>query len=99
MSDISPAQLAANRANAQLSTGPTSEAGRHRSSLNATKHGLSGRTVVLSGKDLFVAALGSSRCGAPCGWTPQWHCGTTNRPRHDRVEIWKRSGGIKHESD
>src|SRR6185437_6194490 len=42
---ISEAQLAANRANSQLSTGPTSEAGKAKSSLNAVKTGLTGRTV------------------------------------------------------
>ena len=36
----SPAQLAANRANAQLSTGPTSAAGKQIVSQNAVKHGL-----------------------------------------------------------
>ena len=45
------AQLAANRANAQLSTGPSSETGRAKSSLNAVKTGLTGRTVLLPGDD------------------------------------------------
>src|SRR5438309_252597 len=45
------AQIAANRANSQLSTGPTSEAGKTRSSLNAVKTGLTGRTVLLPGED------------------------------------------------
>ena len=48
---ISEAQLAANRANAQLSTGPTSEAGKAKSSLNAVKAGLTGRTVLLPTDD------------------------------------------------
>lgn len=47
----SPAQIAANRANAQLSTGPTSETGKAKSSLNAVKTGLTGRTVLLPGDD------------------------------------------------
>jgi hypothetical protein len=47
MMDLSDAQLAANRANAELSTGPRTEEGKQRSSLNAMKHGLTGRTVVL----------------------------------------------------
>jgi hypothetical protein len=50
-SPLSIAQLAANRANAQLSTGPTSQAGRATSSLNAVKTGLTGRTVLLPTDD------------------------------------------------
>lgn len=42
----SEAQIAANRQNAQLSTGP-SEAGKERSKLNATTHGYTGRNIVL----------------------------------------------------
>ena len=41
------AQIAANQKNAQLSTGPSSEAGKAISSLNAVKSGLTGRTVLL----------------------------------------------------
>ena len=37
---ISEAKLAANRANAQLSTGPVSSAGKAISSQNRTRHGL-----------------------------------------------------------
>jgi hypothetical protein len=48
---ISDAQLAANRENAKLSTGPTSDAGKARSSLNAVKTGLTGRTVLLPTED------------------------------------------------
>ena len=44
-------QLAANRANAQLSTGPTSPAGKAKASLNAVKTALTGRTVLLSTDD------------------------------------------------
>jgi hypothetical protein len=49
--DVSEAKLAANRANAELSTGPSSERGKQRSALNAMKHGLTGRTVVLPKED------------------------------------------------
>jgi hypothetical protein len=41
------AQITANRANSQLCTGPTTEAGKERSSQNALKHGLFSRRVVL----------------------------------------------------
>jgi hypothetical protein len=47
----SPAQIAANRQNAQLSTGPKSEDGKSKSSLNAVKTGLTGRTVLLPTDD------------------------------------------------
>jgi hypothetical protein len=46
-----PAQIAANQANAKLSTGPTSEAGRAKSSLNAVRTALTGRTVLLAEDD------------------------------------------------
>jgi hypothetical protein len=45
------AQIAANQKNSQLSTGPTSETGKAKSSLNAVKSGLTGRTVLLPGDD------------------------------------------------
>ena len=48
---ISPAQLAANRANAELSTGPKTCAGKANSCLNAVKTGLTGRTVLLPTDD------------------------------------------------
>jgi hypothetical protein len=41
-----------NRANAQHSTGPKTQAGKHRSSLNALRHGLTGQTIVLPTDDL-----------------------------------------------
>ena len=46
------AQIEANRANSQLSTGPKSEAGRAKSSHNALKTGLTGRTVLLPTDDI-----------------------------------------------
>ncbi|HEX4228536.1 MAG TPA: hypothetical protein VHZ07_07690 [Bryobacteraceae bacterium] len=46
-----PAQIAANQANAQLSTGPKSESGKAKSSLNAVSTGLTGKTVLLPGDD------------------------------------------------
>ena len=48
---ISPARLAANRANAQRSTGPTSPTGKATSSKNALKTALTGRTVLLPEDD------------------------------------------------
>jgi hypothetical protein len=45
------AQAAANLANAQHSTGPITDAGKAASSQNALKHGLTAKTVMLSGED------------------------------------------------
>jgi hypothetical protein len=44
---ISEAKLAANQANAQLSTGPRTDIGKQTSSKNALKTGLTGQTVLL----------------------------------------------------
>ena len=49
---ISEAQLAANRANSQSSTGPKTEQGKLVSSHNALKTGLTGRTIVLPTDDV-----------------------------------------------
>ena len=49
---LSEKQLEANRANAQKSTGPRTEAGKQRSCLNATRHGLTGQVVVLPHEDM-----------------------------------------------
>jgi hypothetical protein len=49
--DISPARLAANQANSKLSTGPRTDAGKAKTSLNAVKTALTGRTVLLPGDD------------------------------------------------
>ena len=53
-SPVSEAQLAANRANAQLSTGARTQAGRAIASLNAVKTGLTGRTVLLPTDDVAI---------------------------------------------
>jgi hypothetical protein len=48
---VSIRRTAINRANAQHSTGPQSEAGKQRSALNALTHGLTARTAVLPSED------------------------------------------------
>ena len=45
-------QLVANRENARHSTGPRTPEGKKRSSLNATRHGLTGQVVVMTYEDL-----------------------------------------------
>jgi len=47
----SPAQILANRANAQKSTGPRSAEGKAASRFNALKHGLDAQSIVLPGED------------------------------------------------
>jgi hypothetical protein len=49
--EISEARLAANRANAQLSTGPTTPEGRAASSQNSFKHGLYSKQLIIRGED------------------------------------------------
>ena len=49
-SSVSPARLAANRLNAQKSTGPRTAEGKGRSSQNALKHGLCSGAAVLPGE-------------------------------------------------
>ena len=65
---ISEAKLAANRQNAQLSTGPVSLAGLEKVSQNATKHGLTGKFKVLpceSQSDFDQLLAGFLRSEAP----------------------------------
>ncbi len=52
----SPAQIAANRRNSQLSTGPKSSEGKERSRRNALKHGLTGEGVALPDEDAAEVA-------------------------------------------
>ena len=47
----SPEKLAANQANAQLSTGPKTPEGKKAASLNAVKHGLTARELVIRPED------------------------------------------------
>jgi hypothetical protein len=52
MSQASQAQVAANRANAQLSTGPKTPEGKAKSSFNAVKSALTGRVILLPTDDV-----------------------------------------------
>jgi hypothetical protein len=51
---LSDARLDANRANAQHSTGPKTDEGKAKSSMNAVKTGLTGRTVLLPADDAVI---------------------------------------------
>ncbi|MBV9033849.1 MAG: hypothetical protein JO182_05095 [Acidobacteriaceae bacterium] len=59
---ISLKRLAANRANAQFSTGPTTPEGKAKASLNAVKTGLTGRTVLLPSDDVAAYEAHIERC-------------------------------------
>ena len=48
----SPARMAANARNAKLSKGPTSAAGKERSRMNAVKHGMTAKLVLLPDESL-----------------------------------------------
>ncbi len=48
---ISEKQLAANRRNAEQSTGPRTDAGKNRSSLNARRHNLTGQVTAMTDPD------------------------------------------------
>ena len=48
----SPHRIEINRANSLHSTGPKTEAGKRRSSMNAMKHGFTGQLVVMPDEDL-----------------------------------------------
>src|SRR5512145_494351 len=63
-----PAQILANRANSQLSTGPKTEEGKRASSLNACRHGLTGTQIVLPGED--AEAYEELRRGMHDSYTP-----------------------------
>src|SRR5713226_1191407 len=54
ITDHDAARSARNRANAAHSTGPKTEAGKKRSSLNAYRHGLTGQTIILPAEDLVA---------------------------------------------
>ena len=62
-------QIAANRANAQLSTGPKTGEGKITASHNALKTGLTGRTVVLPSDD--IAAYQQHAASAFAHWNPE----------------------------
>jgi hypothetical protein len=50
-----------NRANSQHSTGPRTEAGKQRSSLNALRHGLTGHVIVMPSEDHIAYAAHTQR--------------------------------------
>ena len=56
---------ARNRANAAHSTGPKTEAGKRRSSLNGMRHGLTGHTIILPSEDLHAYRRSRSTSSTP----------------------------------
>jgi hypothetical protein len=73
-----PDRAEINRRNAARSTGPRTPEGKSRSRLNALKHGLTARTLVLPGEDpeAFRGRLEAFVCVL---LTPYW------RPRHEPI--------------
>ena len=71
----SPAQIAANRANAQQSTGPRTDAGKRRIASNALKHGLYSDTRInlFNENHDFVKTLLTDLQGEYCPVTPTEH--------------------------
>lgn len=69
--ELTEAELAARRANAQHSTGPRTEEGKSRSSRNAWRHGLSSRLQLQAGK--MGAASMAKLFGKPCQTTCPIH--------------------------
>jgi hypothetical protein len=62
MRHLSEKQIAANRANAKKSTGPRTPQGKTRSSQNATRHGITAQTLIMTDEDrkaydAFLAAM------------------------------------------
>jgi hypothetical protein len=64
----SPAQILANRENAQQSSGPRTREGKQTSSRNATRHGLTGTQIVMPGED--AAAYEEFREGMRRSYNP-----------------------------
>ena len=90
----SPAQLTANRSNAQRSTGPRTEEGKAASRFNALKYGIEARSLVIPGEDptaLEVLALEYHQQFNPSGPLEDYLVQTIvqadwNRRRYTRVE-------------
>ena len=55
-------QIKANKQNAQHSTGPRTENGKARVALNALKHGLTGKQIVLPHEDRRTAIFFGTAC-------------------------------------
>lgn len=68
----SPQQSAANRANAQKSTGPRSQAGKARSARNALKHGLAAPVALDSAIAGHIMSLARSVVGDQADDSPMW---------------------------
>ena len=90
-----PAQIRANRANAQRSSGPRSEAGREIAKMNALKHGLAAKELVIPGED--PAALDALRADLVAEHQP---AGTTEAMLVEDLAIcwWRLQRARLHEA-
>src|SRR6476660_8829738 len=64
----SPAQILANRENAQRSSGPRTTEGKQAASRNSTRHGLTGTQIVIPGED--ASAYQELLEGIRCSYKP-----------------------------
>ena len=92
----SEARIAANRQNAQLSTGPRTAAGKKRSSLNGLTHGLRSEEVVLptESRDQFDSFLAA--------WMDDWQPPTETRRflvERAAVAAWKLRRCMRNEAN
>lgn len=83
---ISERQLAANRANAQLSTGPRTDAGKAASSRNAWKHGRTSQTAKATFATHGAQAL-AQLWGKPCKTTCSIHPDNPNAETHCQLVV------------
>ncbi len=88
----SPARIAANQANAQLSTGPTTTAGKVASRANALKHGLTARVVGLEEIEESPLRLDNLAAGWDVAWyTAQMFRTMAQLDRLARIETYARA--------
>ncbi|HEY2154773.1 MAG TPA: hypothetical protein VGH33_04030, partial [Isosphaeraceae bacterium] len=91
-----PAQIAANRKNAQNSTGPKSKPGKDKTRFNGLKHGLRSNQVVLPGEN--VAEFQAELKGWRDDWQPKSHTAAVLVERA-AVASWRLRRCVRAESD
>ena len=67
----SPAQVLANRENAQHSSGPKTQEGKQASSRNSVRHGLTGTQIIMPGKTPLLTRNYGMVCTKPINLPPK----------------------------